>query len=47
VLAVTACSPTYPEHEKDQAAAIARRIGARHEFINLMNWRTCPSGEPA
>jgi uncharacterized protein len=34
VRAVTACSPTYPEHEKDQAAAIARRIGARHEFIN-------------
>jgi uncharacterized protein len=33
VLAVTACSPTYPEHEKDQAAAIARRLGARHEFI--------------
>jgi len=34
VLAVTACSPTYPDHEKDQAAAIAQRLGARHEFVD-------------
>jgi uncharacterized protein len=33
-LAVTACSPTYPDHERDQAAAIAQRLGARHEFID-------------
>ncbi|MGE5257981.1 MAG: ATP-dependent sacrificial sulfur transferase LarE [Hyphomicrobiales bacterium] len=33
-LAVTACSPTYPDHEKDQAATIAQRLGARHEFID-------------
>jgi uncharacterized protein len=33
-LAVTACSPTYPDHEKDQAAAIAERLGARHEFVD-------------
>lgn len=34
VLAVTACSPTYPDHEKDQAAAIAQQLGARHGFVD-------------
>lgn len=34
VLAVTACSPAYPDHEKDRAAAIAQRLAARHEFVD-------------
>ena len=32
-LAVTACSPTYAEHERAQAVALARLLGARHRFI--------------
>jgi uncharacterized protein len=32
-LAVTACSPTYPAHEKEQAVAIARLLGAKHVLI--------------
>ncbi len=34
VLAVTACSPTYPDHERRQAIAIAQQIGARHRLID-------------
>jgi uncharacterized protein len=33
-LAVTACSPTYPAHEKEQAVALARLLGARHRFFD-------------
>ena len=33
-LAVTACSPTYPAHEKEQAVTLARLIGARHELVD-------------
>ena len=32
-LAVTACSPTYPSHERDLAVAVARLLGARHQII--------------
>lgn len=33
VLAVTALSPSVPAAEREEAAALARRIGARHQFI--------------
>lgn len=33
-LGVTARSPTYPAHELEQAVAIARLIGARHQLID-------------
>jgi len=33
VLAVTAVSPSLPARERDEAAALARQIGARHIFI--------------
>jgi len=33
VLAVTGLSPSVPAAEREQAAALARRIGARHMFI--------------
>jgi uncharacterized protein len=33
VLAVTGLSPSVPAAEREQAAALARRIGARHVFI--------------
>jgi len=32
-LGVTACSPSYPEHERRQAAEIAAWLGAPHRFI--------------
>lgn len=32
-LAVTACSPSYPEHERRQAEEIAAALGARHRLI--------------
>lgn len=32
-LAVTACSPSYPEHERQQSEEIAAALGARHRFI--------------
>jgi uncharacterized protein len=32
-LAVTALSPSVPAAEREEAAALARRIGARHQFI--------------
>jgi len=32
-LAITACSPTYPDSEKEQAIAIAGLLGARHRLI--------------
>lgn len=32
-LAVTACSPTYPRHEQEQAVSVARLLGARHQLI--------------
>lgn len=34
VLAVTACSPTYPEHERQAAVALAQTLGARHVLID-------------
>ena len=33
VLAVTALSPSVPAAEREEAAILARRIGARHQFI--------------
>jgi len=33
VLAVTACSASYPGEEKEQAVAVAKLLGARHELI--------------
>jgi len=33
VLAVTALSPSVPAAEREEAAVLARRIGARHQFI--------------
>jgi uncharacterized protein len=33
-VAVTACSPTYPAHEQEQAVTLARLLGARHELID-------------
>jgi len=33
VLAVTALSPSVPAAEREEAAALARRIGVRHQFI--------------
>jgi uncharacterized protein len=33
-VAVTACSPSYPEEEKQRAFEIAQLIGARHLFVN-------------
>ena len=33
-LAVTARSPTYPDHEQEQAVAVARLLGARHELVD-------------
>ncbi len=32
-LGVTACSETYPERERREAEALARRLGARHRLI--------------
>jgi len=32
-LGVTACSPSYPEHERRQSEEIAAWLGARHRFI--------------
>ena len=32
-VAATALSPTYPAHMVDQAGALARRIGIRHEWV--------------
>lgn len=32
-VAATALSPTYPAHMADQAGALARRIGIRHEWV--------------
>jgi uncharacterized protein len=34
VLAVTAISPTYPTSEREEAAALARKLGARQHFIH-------------
>ncbi len=34
VLAVTATSPTYPQHELEEAINLARQIGARHLIIS-------------
>lgn len=38
-IGVTAVSPSLPEHERNEAEQLARKIGARHEFIvsNEMN----------
>ena len=33
VLAVTALSPTYPEHEQKEAGRLARRLGIRHVCV--------------
>ena len=33
VLAVTACSSTYPSHERQQALDIVEKFGIRHKFI--------------
>jgi len=33
-LAVTACSPSFPKHEKEQAENIAHQLGTRHIFFN-------------
>ena len=33
LLAVTACSETYPAHELEQAAALAAQLGVRHETM--------------
>jgi uncharacterized protein len=33
VLAVTGCSPSYPDHERAFAVALAERLGARHELV--------------
>jgi uncharacterized protein (TIGR00268 family) len=33
-LAVTACSLTYPDHEKNQAVALAKQLDARHLLID-------------
>jgi len=33
VLAVTGLSPSVPDAEREEAVALARRIGARHQFI--------------
>ncbi len=33
-LAVTACSPTYPETEREAAAILAGKLGVRHLFID-------------
>ena len=32
-VAATALSPTYPAHMREQAGALARRIGIRHEWV--------------
>jgi len=32
-LAVTACSPSYPGHERDRAVEVARIVGIRHRFV--------------
>ncbi|MFA7174385.1 MAG: ATP-dependent sacrificial sulfur transferase LarE [Kiritimatiellia bacterium] len=47
-LAVTACSPTYPDHERGQAIALASLLGMRHELIEThendnANYRSNPS----
>ena len=33
VLAVTAVSPSLPAHEREEAEALARQIGARHRWL--------------
>lgn len=33
-LSVTACSPSFPKHEKEQAEDIARQLGTKHIFFN-------------
>ncbi len=46
-LAVTACSPSFPKHEKEQAEAIAHQLGTKHIYFNsneigLPEYRTNP-----
>ncbi|MDD2601030.1 MAG: hypothetical protein PHO37_17695 [Kiritimatiellae bacterium] len=41
-LAVTACSPTYPDHERGQAIALASLLGMRHELIETHERKRIP-----
>lgn len=39
VLAVTAVSPTFPERERREAVALARKLGARHRLVRTGEWK--------